>query len=156
MIEQAKADFLQAQQGLIRALDKTPPERQKWSPSDTARSPLEVAAHAAFAVGSMLDNLTGDTFAIPTTAEADVYFREAEQTLDSRDKVVECLERNGQAYLEWLDTVTPEILAAQMKVPFGFGEVPMTAGISFMAAHLNWHAAQIHYIQTIYGDRDWF
>ena len=97
MIEQAKADFLQAQLGLIRALDKTPPERLKWSPSDTARSPLEIAAHAALAVGSMLGNLTGDTFAIPTTAEADVFFREAEKALDSRDKVAECLEFNGNA-----------------------------------------------------------
>jgi hypothetical protein len=27
--------------------------------------------------------------------------------------------------------------------------------LPFMASHINWHTAQIHYTQTIYGDQDW-
>jgi hypothetical protein len=152
-IAQAKAEFDWARHGLIRAIETTPEDRLRWSPSETARSPLEVAAHAAIAVGSMLGNLKGDTFAIPTTDEADLWFREEERQCETPSQVVELLERNSRDYFEWLDALSQEVLESDIALPFGMGRAPMPAAISFMPLHIHWHAAQIQYIQTIYGDR---
>lgn len=153
--EQARGAFIQAKDGLVHALTTTPDDRVNWSPSDTARSPLRVAGHAAIAVGSMLGNLKGDTFAIPNSTEAERFFRESDARFKSREEVIELLDSNGQAYQSWLDELTEERLDSPMVLPFGMGTIPVSLGITFMALHLQWHTAQINYIQTIYGDHDW-
>lgn len=154
-VDRAKAEFTQARGGLEHALANTPDDRIHWAPSDTARSPLRIAAHAAMAVGAMLGNLNGDTFAIPTTEAAERYFREAEKAYGTREEVAELLAKHSDAYFEWLDALTPERLAAEMTLPFGMGSVPTSVGIAVMPQHLAWHTAQINYVQTIYGDHDW-
>jgi hypothetical protein len=154
-IAQAKSEFEQAKQGLLLALDTTAEERLDWKPSETARSPVEVAAHAAIAIESMLGNLRGDTFALATPQEADRYFLEKEKGA-RRGWVVEVLERNSEMYYLWLDYLpeSSDLDWGDVEMPFGMGWVPMRTAIGFMAAHLNWHTAQIQYIQTIYGDRE--
>jgi len=153
--EQARSAFMEAKDGLVQALATTPDDRVDWSPSATARSPLRVAGHAAIALGSMLGNLKGDTFAIPNSEGAERFFRESDARFKSREEVLDLLDANSQAYLSWLDELTEERLNSPMELPFGMGTIPVSLGITFMALHLQWHTAQINYIQTIYGDHDW-
>lgn len=154
VIDQAKAEFLQAKGGLLHALETTPDDRINWSPSETARSPLHIAAHAAIGGRAMLGNLKGDTFAIPTTEEAHRHFRATEMEYSSRDQVERLWESLVQDYFTWLDQLTPERLESMMALPFGLGSMPTSMGIAVMPMHINWHTAQIHYVQTIYGDYD--
>lgn len=154
-IEQAKAEFTHARHRLVKTLETTPDDRLNWSPSPTSRTPIQIAAHGAAAVGNMLGNMDGRTFAVPTTAEADRGFREWEQQFTDRDQVIELLDKNTAEYFAWLDGLTEERMAQPMVLPFGFGSMPVLAGIPFMALHLMTHVAQMEYIQTIYGDHDW-
>src|SRR5688572_16146330 len=123
--ERALLEFRSAAKGLERALDSTPLERLGWAPPPTSRSPLGVAAHAAIAVESMLGNLTGETFAVSTSAEADALFLKREAAYESKEQVLGLLTANAAAYEEWLATVDDGILATHVKLPFGMGEVPM-------------------------------
>jgi len=152
---QAKMDFDRARVGFMRAYDAFPQDRLEWAPSETARSALEIAAHIALAVGHMLGNLKGDTFSLTTMSEADEYFRDAEKRLKSSREVLALFERNSKRYFDWLDSLTYEDLQRKVALPFDLGEVDMPAAISFMPMHIDWHAAQLHYLQTIYGDRKW-
>lgn len=79
--------------------------------------------------------------------------RAAEKEFTTRQQVLSLLEQTSAEYLAWLDTPTPEHLASTVHLPFG--PMPMAAGITLPAQHLSGHVAQMDYIQTIYGDRDW-
>ena len=154
-IESAKVEFATAKAGLLRALETTPDERLNWSPSSTARTPLAVFVHAADSVRHIHAMLDGRTYAVPTTAEAERDFRERERAFRKRDEGLVLFERNCEAYLELLDTLTHERLESKVRMPFGLGEAPMEIALFAAPKHTDWHTAQINYIQTVYGDHNW-
>ena len=154
-IERAKADFARAKQELLTALSSTPDERLDWSPSPSARTPLQQVAHAASALKSIHEMLNGHTFGVNSTDSADESFREHDAQFTSREEVVHLLEENSAAYERFLDALAPESLGRTIDLPFGQGRAPLTEALFFAPGHTNWHTAQINYIQTIYGDQVW-
>lgn len=154
-IEHAKKGFVQATGLLSRALQTTLDERINWSPAPTARTPIQQVAHAAHAIQNLQSILSGRLFEITDMAEADEFFRPQEAQFQTRESVVELLEQNSAKYLQWLEALTPEALEACVELPFGLGTAPLKTALSFAADHTKFHAAQIDYIQTIYGDRIW-
>ena len=155
-IEQAKAEFIQTKEHLFRMLETTPDDRLTWSPSPTARCPLHVAAHAVGTVKRLQDMFDGHPFHITSMAEAQIYFRDEERQYTSREEVVSLLNKNCDAYIAWLDDLTPERLASGiMEAPFGLGQVPLAMALKFQVLHMLGHVGQLEYIQTIYGDEVW-
>lgn len=152
----AKQAFLGEAERLAFGLSTTPDERLNWSPSTTARTPLAIVAHAAFVVDCIRRTLDGDMFSIPTTAETDRSFREFERDFTTREHALELLEQNSAAYAAWLEALPPSRLNDIVKMPFSLGEVPMHLAVTLPAQHTRWHAAQLDYLQTIYGDHDWY
>jgi len=69
--------------------------------------------------------------------------------------VLQMFEENSAEYSAWLDSLTPEALDISVELPFDFGFAPVSAALGFVPAHTSWHAAQIQYMQTIYGDLEW-
>jgi uncharacterized protein YndB with AHSA1/START domain len=154
-IDEAKASFLAAKARLERILQATPDDRINWSPSATARTPIELVAHAAAAVKALHETFDGRTFDAASTAEADVSFREWERSFCTREEVLSLLDANSAAYVAWLDELAPERLAWMVELPFGLGSVPLALALTFPPAHTHSHVAQIDYIQTVYGDHVW-
>ena len=154
-IESTKGNFLHAKASLLKALNTTSDDRLNWSPSPTARTPIEIAAHAAGGVKDIFETLDGRTFAAGTPEEAEVGFREWEAGFKSREQVAELLEKNADEFVGWLEALTPERLETMVTMPFGMGQVPLALAITFITMHTRYHIAQIDYVQTIYGDRDW-
>lgn len=154
-IEGAKDQFMHACSGLLRALESTPDDRLNWSPSATARTPLQIAAHAADAVRNLHGMMEGRTFDVPTTAEADAGFRKWESQFQTREEVVALIDEIGDGYLKFLDTITPDQLSNMVRLPFTLGSAPLSLVITFPPMHTQTHIAQIDYIQTIYGDQIW-
>ncbi len=153
-ISQTKAQFIRTKERMAHALATTPDDKLQWSPSPTARTPLQQAAHAAMSIPAIQDMLLGKPFPYASTAEYDAVLRIAEKELTTREQVLGLLEQSSVQYLAWLDTLTPEQLASIVHPPFG-PAVPMAAGITFPTYHLSSHISQIDYIQTIYGDHNW-
>ena len=154
-VAKARTEFLHAKQQLCSAFETTPDERLNWSPSDTSRTPIQIVAHAAAAIENVHGILDGRPFPIKSTAEADAFFRQSEKQFTTRAQVLRLLETNSAAYLRFLDALTPQSLQTTVEMPFGLGATPMTAALDAAANHTKWHAAQIDYIQTIYGDHIW-
>ncbi len=154
-IEQAKATYLQAKAQLCSTFGNIPEERLNWSPSQTARTPIQIVAHCATAVKSINAQMEGTPFHYKTTAEAETAFRKDELQFHSREQVLNYLEEVSNNYLAWLDALTPERLASIAQLPFGLGAMPVENWLPFPAHHTRHHAAQLEYIQTIYGDQDW-
>ena len=151
-ISQAKVEFIRAKERLAGALATTPDDKTHWSPSPTARTPLQQVGHAAQATPILMGLLTGKPLPFAGLPEADA-MRELETGFMSRRQVLDLLDQTSAEYLAWLDTLTPEQVGSTVSMPFGL--MPMAAGITLAADHLRSHAAQIDYTQTIYGDLDW-
>ena len=161
-ISQAKVEFIRAKERLAGALATTPDDKTHWSPSPTARTPLQQVGHAAQATPILMGLLTGKPLPFAGLPEADAMreletgftgMRETEKGFMSRRQVLDLLDQTSAEYLAWLDTLTPEQVGSTVSMPFGL--MPMAAGITLAADHLRSHAAQIDYTQTIYGDLDW-
>lgn len=154
-IQYTKAEFLQAKEGIAKALNTTPNDRINWSPSPTARTPIQQVAHVAAAIGYITGTLGGNHFATPTTEEADRDFRAWEKQFTTREEVLQLLDKNADTFVAWLEGVSPELLETSVPMPFNLGMTPIQTLIGAPAAHMRSHTAQIEYIQTIYGDQDW-
>lgn len=154
-IDQAKANFTRAHEAMRHALETVPDDRINWAPSPTSRTALHQVAHAAAAVKSIHEMLEGRPFPVPTPDEADKGFREWERQFTTREQVLEILDKHAADYLVWLDALTPDRLDTLVTLPFSLGQAPIGAVLSAEVDHMNWHTAQIQYMQTIYGDHDW-
>ena len=153
-ISQAKAEFIRAKEQMAHALATTPDDKLNWTPSATARTPIQQVAHAANGISGIQRMLVGKQFPFTSLSEFDAAMRADEKEYTGRDQVLSLLEQNSADYLAWLDMLTVEQLAATVQLPFG-PSAPTAVAITFAAYHLRHHVAQMDYIQTIYGDHDW-
>ena len=76
---QTKAEFLRAKERLARTLATTPDERINWSPSPTARTPIQQAAHCAQSISGIQGMLSGKPFPYTNMAEFDAALRAGEK-----------------------------------------------------------------------------
>jgi hypothetical protein len=148
----AKAELSRAKDRMAHALASTPDDKINWSPAPSARSAVELAAHGALGIAGLQGMFEGKPFPWANLDEADRVWRVEEAKFTTREQVLELLEKNAAAYNAWLDSLSPEELASTWTLPMG--NVPAAYAITFPAYHLQTHAAQIDYIQTILGDRD--
>lgn len=154
IIASTKTEFLRAKDQMAHALATTPDDKLNWSPSATARTPIQQVAHGANAISGIQGMLAGKPFPFTNLSEFDAAMRAEEKEFSTRDAVLSLLEQNSAEYLAWLDMLTPEQLASMVQLPFG-PALPTSVCITFAADHLRHHVAQMGYIQTIYGDHDW-
>jgi len=152
-INQAKGELNRAKDRLAKDLTTTPDDKLNWSPSSTARTPIQLVAHSAMSISGMQSWFSGTPFKWASIEEADKEWREMEKAYTTRKEVADLLEENTANYCKWLDSLTAEKLASDFTTPFGI--FPMAMAITFVADHLRNHAGQLEYVQTIYGDLDW-
>ena len=155
-IEKAKNDFAASRDRLITLFANTPDDRVNWAPSATARSPIELVVHSAESVKNIHQMLLGHKFAASNVVEADKMFRAFEGNVKTREEAQQLFQDASANYVAWLETVTPEMLDTMIPFPFHLGFGPLAIGLTFPPLHTQSHCAQLEYLQTIYGDRDWY
>ena len=153
-IEQTKNELDRACQRLEHLFALTPDDRINWSPSPTARTPMELILHAAYALEGIQGMVSGEKFPYASLAEADAAWREMEKQPTTRAQTLAMLHEKSANYKKWLDSFTLEKLASTAVLPFG--EMPYTQAIIFGKMHTAFHSAQLEYVQTCYGDHDWY
>lgn len=154
-VKRAKDAYLRAKSQLCSAFAVISDEYVNWSPAETARTPAQIVAHCAASVRYIQQQMDGTPFAPATTAEADAMFREWERGFQTRAQALALLEEVSEQYVAWLDALTVERLASVVALPFGLGAIPVEAFLGAAPDHTRGHAAQLEYIQTLTGDRDW-
>ena len=153
-INQAKEEYLRAKGRMTHTLATTPDDKINWSPSATARTPIQQVAHCANATARIVGMLSGKPFPFASVPESDTAMRTEEKKFTTREQVLERLEQTSAEYLAWLDGVTSDRFIATVQLPFG-PSFPMAVALTFPAVHMREHIAQMEYIQTIYGDQDY-
>lgn len=154
-ITDAVQDLAQARDQLVRVFGNTPDDRINWTPAPTARTAVQLVAHCAFALDFIRQMLCGTPYPAKTMAQADAEFLLAERQFSTREEVMDMFESNFKAYVSELEGFTLDQLNAMIEAPFGLGSVPLSFAVTFGAMHTRNHIAQLEYLQTIYGDRNW-
>lgn len=152
-VETAKADFTRVIERLKKTFSHVPDDRLHWSPAPTARTPLQQVAHVANATEGMQGWFQGEKMDFSDMVAVDAQWREEEKPFDTREKVLARLDETSNAYIAYLDSLTPEQVDSVFDA--GWEKFPMAIAITFCADHARMHMSQLEYMQTCYGDMDW-
>jgi hypothetical protein len=140
-----------AAERLGKALSFVPDDKLNWSPSKTARTSLAIVAHCCLANRMFATVLRGEPISpMPTPAEVGVSSRKFEATIRGRAEAVRLLEETCEGVVAALATMTAERFAGSPNSPFG--SLPMAVWVHLPGRHMDNHASQIDYLQTIWGD----
>lgn len=135
---------------LERSLETTPDDRLQWSPSPTARTPLQLVANGALSMPGMQDWLDGKPWPYESVEHMDAENRKAEAAVTTREAALAMLRQNADGYRAWLDGIDDarmgSVFASEM------GEYPFEVAVGWSAGFLRNRAAQLDYVQTCYGD----
>lgn len=124
-----------------------PKNKLDWTPSETAKTPIQIAAHTAVTYHTFAGLISGDC-----EMPADMGTAKTEARITTREQADEALSVGFQALTGAIDCVTPERFAAVAATPYG--EIPIEHLIFIPGTHGYAHAAQIDYLQTCWGDMD--
>lgn len=140
---------------LHRAVARIAADKLNWSPSETARSTIHLAAHCGWSLGWIRSTMEGKPYPAATTAIGDREMREFEQSFNEIESAVALVDEKAGEWISYVRSLTVEDLDRMVDMPFGFGQIRVRDVLGAAAWHTNDHCAQIEYIQTILGDRDW-
>ncbi|MBI3920736.1 MAG: DinB family protein [Armatimonadetes bacterium] len=152
MIEQCKQSAQKGKSQFLNTFAFVPDDKLTWSPSPTAKSALRVAAHVGVANHAFAGVLRGEKMPGTDFEELIERMNAAELGVTSREQAVQLIEESTAAVLVSLDSLTPEAVGSMVETPVV--NAPMAFFMSLPGLHMSTHAAQVDYLQTIWGDLD--
>lgn len=152
VVEQARQSAIQGKDRLLKTLSFVPEDKVKWSPSATAKSALRIAAHCAITNHAFATWIRGQKLSVSTVEEAIAFIDAEEKKITERDQAVRLIEESAKLVDSALGALTPDRIGTQVDTPFG--PFPMTFIMFLPGLHMQNHASQIDYLQTIWGDMD--
>lgn len=150
LIEQCKQSAQRGKSQFLNTFAYVPDDKLTWSPSPTAKSALRVAAHVGITNQAFAGILRGERMPGTSFEELIERMNAAEQGVTSREQAVRLIEESTAAVLASLDSMTPEAVGSMVETPVV--NAPMTFFMSLPGLHMSAHAAQVDYLQTIWGD----
>lgn len=155
LIETECGKLGQAVARMRTAIERIPVEKHNWSYSESARSAVHLVAHSGWSLEWIRSMLAGKPYPAPNTKEGDRQMREMELGFTHAEPALALLEKNSADWMEYVRGLTMDDLDRTIQLPFGLGEMILRDALDAAAWHTNDHCAQIEYIQTMLGDRDW-
>jgi hypothetical protein len=134
----------------LNDLSFVPADKLTWSPTPTAKSALQIAAHCAGYSGGFVAIIRAGKF--PSRVEE--FLGPIQSAIESVTTVeqAETMLRMGIAdTIAALDALEPEQVGAMIDAP-ALGQTPFKFFLTLPALHLETHGAQIAYLQTCWGD----
>ena len=151
IVEQAVSYAESAKTRLIHALESVPDDKLTWSPSPTAKTPLAIAAHAGMSNSNFASLLRGDPMPDLPFEKLMAMMAEAENAIKTREEAVQIIEVKSAEAIAALNGLTQARIGEEVQTPFGSMSVKFI--MTIIGRHMDSHAAQIDYLQTIWGDQ---
>jgi len=130
-------------------LSFVPADKLTWSPTPTAKSALEIAAHCAGYSGSFASIIRAGQFAW-SVEEFRSTVQSAIDSITTLEEAETMLRKGIADTIAALDTVKPEQVGSIIASPQG--QTPFNFFLTLPAMHLETHGAQLDYLQTCWGD----
>jgi len=141
-----------AMQYFRNTLSFTPDDKITYSPSPTAKSTLALAAHIAITNKGFASMLQGKPSKFTNLKSLLLWLDEEEKKITSRDAVLTLLDESEKLLLETVEGLSEDGLDTIIQGASGPRSVRDT--LAMIGPHIRMHAAQIDYLQTIWGDTD--
>ncbi len=151
LIAHCKNQATTAMEIFLRNLSHVPEERLDWSPSPTANSALQIAAHVAGYSGAFASIIRAGEFPA-TVGEFMTPIKLAIESVRSVAEADAMLRHGITDTLDALDSVTPERIESSLETPIG--PTPFLFFMTLPSVHLTLHTGQIDYLQTCWGDQE--
>ena len=150
-IAQAKMLAETGRDRILKTFKAVPDDKLTWSPAETSKSSLAIAAHCGMTNQFFSRLIRGEAVEMPASVEeVDAHMKEAIAGVKTRRQAEELITDSSAAVVAALDTVTTERLQSTVNLPFG--PMPMAVIVNIPGAHMTSHAAQLDYLQTMWGD----
>lgn len=146
---EARSMLDQGYKRLLATFAAVPDDKLGFKPSPTSKSPIEIIAHCGSTNLRLAGALARETAGSAGAAAAP---EASSASPGSRKEALELLAESVSKLDSAIEKVTPDMLSRTVALPFG--QMPMARLIAIPSSHLQGHAAQIDYIQTIWGDMD--
>lgn len=150
LVASCKASTVSSMDYFLKSLSFVPDDKLNWSPSPTAKSALQIAAHVAVCAERFAPIIRTGQWIGGDLKELQAAWQAAEAAVATREQAIELFKRNTDDVLVALDTVTPDRFGSTITTP-GLS-APMTFIMNLPSLHASAHAAQIDYLQTCWGD----
>jgi hypothetical protein len=140
-------------QRLIHLLSFVPDDKLTWTPSPASKSPLRVVAHCAVS-NTFFANVIAGTMpeVMPTPEQFFTGLNEGEGKITTREGAVALLNETTAELLKAINAVGTERVDSTPANPFG--PLPMSFWMEQGGGHMDYHAGQLAYLQTAWGDLD--
>ncbi|MBN9501219.1 MAG: hypothetical protein BGO01_07615 [Armatimonadetes bacterium 55-13] len=136
---------------LLKTLSFVPDDKLHWSPTESSRSALQIAAHCGGANAAFAKIIAGEPMPVSKDpAEFERVRREAEGIYTDRESVIKLIEDSTKAVMDAIKNVTPASFGTNPDSPIG--PMPMAFWMKLPDTHTQGHASQIDYLQTTWGD----
>jgi hypothetical protein len=136
----------------LKVLSFVPEEKLDWSPSPTAKSARNIAAHAAVYPTAFAKMIRERRLPFGDEIPAFVaQILEAQNALTALTDIEARFREGTDEVVAALDTLTPKEIALTLDSGLGW-MMPMTFLMRLPGVHAAGHAAQIDYLQTCWGD----
>ena len=150
-VADCQASAQAAAERLLKTFSFVPDDKLNWSPSKTARTPLAIVAHCCMTNRMFAKMFCGDEISpMPKHEEIRALSQKFEATIRNRAEAVRQLKASCKGVVAALGTMTAKRLATSPDSPFG--AIPMALWVKLPRMHMDNHASQIDYLQTIWGD----
>ena len=131
-----------------------PEDKVEWKPLDQGRSVLDQAREMAKCPVWAVSIISSDG---PPSFDPDSMAKER-QEMETWSSVAQCKEicqQNLDKLFEVFRTISDERLVATKWLPFDGGrDFTVKEMMAYPMWNFTWHAGQIAYVQTLYGDKD--
>lgn len=131
---------------LIDAAEAVPIEKHDWRPMGEARTVLELVQECAEVNGRWSEILTERQWKVRDSKETQQYYC----TMPDLPAAISRLRESTAQYVQAIRSVPYEKLSEELELPWG--TVKMADALLHSFWHMSYHAGQINYIQTLYGD----
>lgn len=152
VIEYAKKVIPETIDNFAKTLEFIPDDKLTFSPSPTAKCPLQIAGHVVITNFGFSNMLKGEPSKYTSVSELLESLASEENKFTTRESITSGLNASKSALQSTLDELTEDGLNSY--VQSARGSVLLRDLLLRIAPHIQMHRAQIDYIQTIWGDRD--
>ncbi|HWD41447.1 MAG TPA: DinB family protein [Fimbriimonas sp.] len=153
-IDQCKQNLMMGKSRLLMTLSFVPEDKLAYQPCETAKSAIAIAAHVALSNYFFASMIRGENpWEGIDMEKMQAERKQKEAALDTREKVAEELEKSTALVASALDGITDEVYTSVLQTPVM--TAPMGFFMTIPGRHMDNHASQIDYLQTMWGDMEW-
>ena len=154
LVAASKESAVWGMEHFLKVFSFVPDDKLTWTPTPTAKSAIQIAAHTALYAGIFAGMIKDRK--LPASDNLTEWLAQrnaAEAAVTSRTEIESIFRKGTEEVLAALDSLTPEAIETSLDSGLGWS-MPMTFLMNLPGIHAVGHTGQIDYLQTCWDDQE--